>query len=146
MNKRGENMEEFITLFDQVYEKIMDKYYQTIKEETIAFSLTEREERYLNIIYKNYTITLSEFAEKSKITKPAATQIINAFVEKGYVIKTISATDKRVYHVALTKEMKKYIEKSYEKLDALYKECLSLITKQELEMLNTILHKINNSI
>lgn len=51
-------MNELITLFVEIYEKIMDKYYQTIKEETIALSLTEKEERYLHSIYKNHAITL----------------------------------------------------------------------------------------
>lgn len=139
-------MENFIMLFDELYGKIMNKYYQKITEDNMSLSLTEREERYLDIIYKQNKITLSDFSEKSKITKPAATQIINAFIDKGYVIKTISKKDKRVHYVEITKDMKKYIEKSYENLDALYKECLSLLTKNELDTLYTALLKINSHI
>lgn len=139
-------MDDFILLFDEIYEKLMDKYYQKINEESVDLSLTEREERYLSLIYKHNKITLTDFAEKSKITKPAATQIINAFIEKGYAVKTISEKDKRVHYVEVTKDMKKYIEKSYEKLDALYKECLALLTKNELDTLKVALHKINSTI
>lgn len=139
-------MDDFILLFDEIYEKIMDKYYQKINEENVDVSLTQREERYLSLIYKHNKITLTDFAEKSKITKPAATQIINAFIEKGYVVKTISEKDKRVHYVEVTKDMKKYIEKSYKKLDTLYKECLALLTKNELDTLQVALHKINRTI
>lgn len=139
-------MDNFVSLFNEIYIKFMDKYYQGVSDSTKGFKLTEREEFYLDIIYKNKKITLSDFAAQSKITKPAATQIVNKFIKDNYVIKTTSSLDKRVCYIELSEDTEKYLINSYEKLNNLYNECLSFLSKEEIDNLNDILLKINRNL
>lgn len=139
-------MDNFVTLFNDIYLKFMDKYYQDTLDSAGDFKLTEREMFYLDVIYKAKKITLSDFAIQSKITKPAATQIINKFIKYNYVIKTPSSLDKRVCYIELTKDTEKHLSQSYEKLNSLYKECLSFLSEEEVTKLNDILLKINQNL
>lgn len=120
----------------------MDKYYDS-SDILNYYDLTEREFQYLDIIYNSDQITLSDFALKSEVSKPGATQIINKFIKSGYVIKTLSTTDKRVYYIELSEEMKVYFKESYKSLNQLYDKCLSTLSKEEIENLNNILLKID---
>ena len=72
-------MENFIFVFNEIYNKFMDKYYDS-SDILNYYNLTEKEFQYLDIIYNSQQITLSDFAIKSKVSKPGATQIINKFI------------------------------------------------------------------
>lgn len=136
-------MNNFVSMFNDIYNKFMDNFHQcNIKENNI----TSSEENYLDIIYELKKITLTKFAEIAKVTKPAATQIINKYIKKGYVKKTISDSDKRVCYIELTEQVKKYFVESYEKLNKFYKDCLSFLTEEEMNQLNHILLKINDNL
>lgn len=90
-------MKNFIFVFNEIYNNFMDKYYDS-SDILNYYDLTEKEFQYLDIIYNSEQITLSDFASKSKVSKPGATQIINKFIKSEYVVKTLSKTDKRVYY------------------------------------------------
>lgn len=134
-------MENFISLFEDIHNKFMDNFNK--KKEN---DITDSENHYLNIIYTLKKLTLTKFAEVAKVTKPAATQIINKFVNKGYVIKKISENDKRVCYIELTEQIKKYLNDSYNKLNKMYKDCLSFLSEDELEQLNSLLLKVNENL
>jgi len=134
-------MDNFVSLFEDIHNKFMDNYNKKKKN-----NITNSENHYLNIIYTIKNITLSKFAEVAKVTKPAATQIINKFVSKGYVIKKVSLNDKRVCYIELTEQIKKYLEDSYNKLNTMYNDCLSFLTEEELQQFNYLLLKINNNL
>lgn len=138
-------MENFIFVFNEIYNKFMDKYYDS-SDILNYYNLTEKEFQYLDIIYNSKRITLSDFAIKSKVSKPGATQIINKFIKEKYVIKTLSNSDKRVYYIELSEDMKIYFEGSYKTLNQLYNKCLSSLSKEELKSLNAILVKINSTL
>ena len=139
-------MNNFISIFNQIYVKFMDKYYNnpTILKENKH--ITEREEYYLDIIYKDEKITITDFADKCRITKSAATQIANKFIDKKYIVKTTAVHDKRISYIELTEDMKIYFQNSYKKLDKIYNEYLSFLSKEEIETLNKILLKINRNL
>lgn len=139
-------MNNFISIFNEIYVKFMGKYYNSSRILKENKDITEKEEYYLDIIYKVKKITLTDFATKCKITKPAATQIANKFIDKKYIVKTTCTHDKRVSYLELTEDMKIYFQNSYKKLDELYNECLSFLSKEEIEILNKILIKINRNL
>lgn len=138
-------MNNFIFVFNEIYNKFMDKYYHS-SEILNYHDLTEKELKYLDIIYNSEQLTLSDFAIKSKISKPGATQIINKFIKEKYVVKTVSTIDKRVYYIELSEDMKVYFEESYKTLNKLYDECLSSLSDEEIKNLNNILIKINKNL
>lgn len=137
-------MNNFISLFEDIHEKFMNNFKQ--KDNTKNSKITNSEDKYLGIIFNLNKLTLSKFAEKAKITKPAATQIINKYIAKGYVTKKVSENDKRVCYIELTEQLKKYFDDSYKKLNKFYKECLDFLTEDELEQLNSLLLKIDNNL
>lgn len=138
-------MKNFVSIFEDIHSKFMETFYQDneLKKEE---KLTNNENFYLDIIFNLKKITLTKFAETAKVTKPAATQIINKFIDKGYVTKKTSEKDKRVCYIELTENIKKYFNDSYQKLNQIYKECMSFLTKEELNEFNTILLKINDNL
>jgi len=138
-------MNNFISLFEDIHEKFMDNFdkINKLKKEK---NISNSEENYLNIIFNLKKITLSKFAEQAKITKPAATQIINKYIDKGYVTKKVSVEDKRVCYIELTENIKKYFEESYKKLNKFYNDCLDFLTEDEFEQLNSLLLKIDNNL
>ena len=138
-------MNNFISLIDSIHDKFEDivKYNNSLNKEN---NITYNEENYLNIIFNLKKITISKFAEIAKITKPAATQIINKYIDKGYVIKQVSNKDKRVCYIEVTDKIKKYFNETYSKLNSIYNECFSVLTKEELDSLKSILLKLNNNL
>jgi len=138
-------MNNFVSIFDDIYKKIMDNFYKN-ENKKMSNDITHSEDYYLNIIYSLKKITLTKFAEIAKVTKPAATQIINKFIRKGYVVKSVSENDKRVCYVEVTEQVKKHLKESYKKLNNIYNECLSFLTEEEMTQFNHILLKINNNL
>jgi len=138
-------MNNFISLFEDIHEKFMDNFNKINKLKSEK-NISNSEENYLNIIFNLKKITLSKFAEQAKITKPAATQIINKYIDKGYVTKKVSNDDKRVCYIELTENLKKYFEDSYKKLNKFYNDCLDFLTEDEFEQLNSLLLKIDNNL
>ena len=134
-------MDNFVSLFEDIHKKFMDNYNKKKKND-----ITNAENHYLNIIYTIKNITLTKFAEVANVTKPAATQIINKFVQKGYVIKKVSNNDKRVCYIELTEKIKKYLTESYNKLNQMYNDCLSFLSEEEFEQFNNLLLKINDNL
>ncbi len=66
---------------------------------------------YLNIIEAHPNrYTSSQIADLLKITRPAVTQKINELVKKGYIIRTQSETDKRIFYLATNSDMSYYNE------------------------------------
>ena len=136
-------MNNLVSILNQLSSKFSDKIQYS---KGIRKKVTNNDDHYLDIIYSLKKITLTRFAELAKVTKPGATQIINKFVKQGYVTKTISKEDKRVCYIELTEQIKNNIEKSYQKLNKVYKDCLSCLTDEELNEFNHILLKINNNL
>ncbi len=64
---------------------------------------------YLNIIdcHPN-KYTTSQIADLLKITRPAVTQRINDLVKKGYIVRTQSETDKRIFYLSVNEDSDYY--------------------------------------
>ncbi len=60
---------------------------------------------YLNLIDAHPNkYTSSYIADLLKISRPAVTQKINELAKKGYIIRTQSETDKRIYYLSINPE------------------------------------------
>lgn len=136
-------MNNFISLMENIHDKFVDNFNKGI---SYNIKITNVENHYLNIIFNFKKITLSKFAEIAKITKPAATQIINKFINKGYVTKSICEKDKRVCYIELTNQIKNQLNETYKKINNMYNEFLSFLTKEEIEQFSYLLLKINDNL
>ncbi len=73
--------------------------------------LTYHDTLYLNIILAHPNrYTSSQIADLLKVTRPAVTQKINELAKKGYIIRTQSETDKRVFYLSVNPEQSIYTE------------------------------------
>lgn len=139
-------MENYIDLFNEIYNKFMEKYYKSNIFKEYFSNLSYRDIQYLEVIHKYKIITISELAYNLEITKSAVTQNINKLIKNGYVDKTQSESDKRNYNLTLTENVNEYFLKNDKVLNELYNDSLSGISSNEKKQLLKILEKINRSI
>jgi len=89
-------------------EKILLEFIATLdhslkKQQTADFSqLTVSQFQYLDTIAALGEPTVSEVAARLGFSKASATTALNKLVALGFVVKTQSEADKRVFHVSLT--------------------------------------------
>jgi len=136
-------MNNFLSLFNDIHNKIIDSFNKNISK---IESVTKDEKKYLNIIYNLKKTTLTKFAELAEVSKPAATQIVNKFIDRGLVTKTVSLEDRRICYIELTEQIKKHFVENYKKLNKMCKECLSFLSEEEFEQFSNLLLKINENL
>lgn len=64
--------------------------------------LTECQCRYLKILDANEPLTSGQFAQLICVSKPTVSQLINRFIEDGYVVKEGCPHDKRSCYIRMT--------------------------------------------
>lgn len=77
--------------------------------------------------------TLKVFAETMGISQPNATYKVNTLVEKGYVEKLLSESDRREMHLYTTRKAKKIIQDGEINPETLEQELRAKFTEQELQ-------------
>ncbi len=80
-------------------------------------NLSYHDTLYLNIIEAHPNkYTSSQIADLLKITRPSVTEKINQLCKKGYILRTQSETDKRVFYLSINPNSPKDYEttESYE--------------------------------
>lgn len=138
-------MKEISILIPSIYNKF-EKLQKSEKISAFIPEITVSEEYYLDILYSLKNPTFTEFAQKSQITKPAASQIIKNLIEKKYVEKVQCKKDRRVYYIKINDEVKKHLEECEVYLKEKYEKCLSFLSKDEKRYLVNILFKIDKSL
>ena len=95
-------------LFD-IIEKL-NNYTVSSREKQISkcqmSPLTECQERYLRLLDEYEPLTSGEFAKLICVSKPTVTQLINRFIDCGYVRKEACPNDRRAWYIRLTDEGK----------------------------------------
>lgn len=87
----------------------MDEF-NLIRDSEYGEKLTYINILHLYIISHTEKITVSELANKLKMSRPAITQKINDLEKLGMIVKTRSNEDKRVFYISLSKELKEILK------------------------------------
>lgn len=132
-------------LVEEINKKFLEKYYEISEGIEERLELSERDFYYLRIIFEAQKMNLTEFSKISKVSKPAGTRIINKYLKKGYVIKEVSEEDKRFSYIQLSDELKNYLEKDQQIANRVYESFLSVLNKNERELLEKLLVKIKSN-
>ena len=132
-------------LVEQINKKFLEKYYEISEGIEERLELSERDFYYLRIIFEAQKMNLTEFSKISKVSKPAGTKIINKYLKKGYVIKEVSEEDKRFSYIQLSDELKNYLEKDQQIANRVYESFLSVLNKNERELIEKLLVKIKSN-
>ncbi len=126
--------------FIEQIEKLLIK--EKISEKSESKGVTKSEEHYLAILASLDNPTFTSFSKKAGITRPAATQIIGKFIEKGYVIKVNNPDDKREYFLRFNDCISEYLEKRDEIFANILNDKFSVLSKKELRDFSKILKKL----
>lgn len=132
--------------FSELYDKVLIRYQNDHNRNQQFPDLSGNEEHYINLLYEINRPTLTSFAKKAQISKPAATRILHGFLNRGYVLKEPSLTDKRVSYLKLNKDLQNYCLENTRLFDKVFIECISTLSKEEVKQLNYLIRKVNQKI
>jgi len=95
-------MEELLIEFINTLDLSLKKMQARVGDSAGMANLTIHQFQYLDAIHSLGKPTITEIAEQLKITKASVTAGVNKLADMGYLVKTRSSVDKRVFHVSLT--------------------------------------------
>lgn len=95
----------FLDTINHFYYQMSLRELRMTKDTGSYKELTNNSMVYLDIISQTEQCTVSKLADALSITKSAVTMKVNELVKRGFLVKTQSATDKRVFFLTLHPEM-----------------------------------------
>lgn len=127
--------------FDRVYTKFKLHFYQKVfsRFETREATLTTVESFCMEGICALGEPTVAEFAQMMHISTPNASYKINSLIQKGYVEKIRSETDRREYHLRPTPKYLEYYNISYSYLQTVVERTKARFTPEEVAKLEEML-------
>lgn len=125
--------------------RLLDNHY-------LGSEYTPTEARVLFEIYENDGLNAAHIAKTMNIDKSYLSRIIKAHEKKGYLIRSVSASDSRVYHLHLTElglvQTKDFIQRSNQQIGDIIQslnreECAELM--KALNTITSILESCNKA-
>jgi DNA-binding MarR family transcriptional regulator len=109
-------MEKLLIEFVNTFDLSLKKLQEEMGDGSGISRLTISQFQYIDAIYELGEPTITEIADKLNFTKASVTTGIHKLSNMGYVIKTQSSEDKRVFHVSLTEAGGQLIKAKYQVL------------------------------
>ena len=129
---------EFVNTLDSSFKKLLT--------ETNSISgvsqLTISQFQYINAIHELKQPTITEIAHQLSIAKASVSTGINKLIDKGFVTKTQSEQDKRIFYVSLTEIGEKLINAKHKALKEYVEFINTTLSKEEKEHFEAILIKL----
>ena len=135
-------MEQLLLEFVDTLDQTMKKLHQDLGTVDGFTRLTIHQFQYIEAIHDLGEPTISEVAEKLKITKASVTVGLKKLIQAGYIFKRQSLEDKRVYHVRLTDISGRLISAKYQAVKEYGALVNSVLSAEEANQLENILTKI----
>lgn len=134
--------------FAAVYSKFKLHFYRKVFAhfEDREASLTTVETFCMEIIQALGTPTINEFASFVQISSPNAAYKVNSLIQKGYLRKVRSQSDRREYHLEVTKKYIDYYNVSYRYLSTVMGRIKQRFSAQEVAQLEEMLHVISTEL
>lgn len=129
---------EFIDTLDSSFKKLLED----VRSTNGVSQLTISQFQYIDAIHELGEPTITEIAEKLAITKASSTAGVNKLVEKGYLNKTQSAQDKRIFHVNLTDRSRQLIDAKYQALREYGEFVQAALSEEEVKQFEAIVTKL----
>ena len=132
---------EFIKTLDQALKKMQQQV-----DDGIGFSrLTISQFQYLDAIHQLGNPTITELANQLQITKASVTAGVTRLIGLGYVEKTQSQEDRRVFHVKLTHAAGRIVKARSQTLKEYGEFIRNSLTQEEAFQFEKILAKLVSS-
>jgi DNA-binding MarR family transcriptional regulator len=132
----------------EVYTKFKIHFYQEMfkKLHSRETTLTIVELFCVEIIYSLNEPTIKEFADFIGISSPNAAYKIACLIEKGYIEKVQSETDRREFHLHVTDKYLEYLNLSQGYVSTVAKRVEERFTEQRVEAFADILQDMSNDL
>ncbi|MCX7748031.1 MAG: MarR family transcriptional regulator [Clostridia bacterium] len=135
-------MEQLLTEFINTLDLSVKKSQEAMEDQFGITKLTFNQLQYVNAIYELMEPTITEIANKLNITKASVTAGINKLVNLGYVVKTQSGEDRRVFHVSLTEAGEQLIKAKFKVIKEYSEFILASLSEEETNQFKDILTKL----
>jgi len=135
-------MEKFLIEFVDTLDQSLKKLQRQVGSGSGFSTLTINQFHYIDAIARLGEPTITEIAEELKITKASVTGGVNKLIALGFVQKTRSSDDHRVFHVRLTQAAQELIEARYQALHEYGQFILSVLSEEEARQFETTVVKI----
>jgi len=106
--------------------------------------ITMNQMHYLETIPKLGNPTSADLADSLGVTRPSVSAIVKKLVDTGYLTKTKSIIDGRVYYLHLTDKGLRFNELHSEVHQILARRIIENLNKDEIEDLASLLGKLTN--
>ena len=129
---------EFINTLDLSFKELEEE----VGDRSGVVKLTIHQLQYIDAINALAEPNITEIAERLNITKASVTSGIQKLIRLGYVTKTQSQQDKRVYHVSLTAAGERLIHAKYQALGEYGSFIRSALSEEEARQFEKTLRKL----
>ncbi|MBU3806383.1 MAG: MarR family winged helix-turn-helix transcriptional regulator [Candidatus Fournierella pullistercoris] len=134
--------------FSDVYSKFKLHFYQKVfaRFQDREASLTTVETFCMEIIQALNKPTINEFASFVQISPPNAAYKVNSLIKKGYLKKVRSSSDRREYHLVITKKYEDYYNISYNYLSTVMNRIQERFSPAEVQKMGEMLTIISEEL
>ncbi len=133
-----------LNITNKINLKFYRRIFSVVKER--EGSLTAMEVFSLEVIHAMGEPTISEFAEFIGISRPGASYKVASLMQKGYVIKEVSADDKREFRLRLTDKYRDYFGLYENSLRESVQDKLTTLSDREKEHLEQFLTQLSSDL
>ena len=109
-------------------------------------SLTTVELFCVEVIYALKNPTVAEFANFINVSSPNAAYKVNSLIQKGYIEKVQSETDRREYHLHVTDKYYNYFNLSQKYVNTVVERSREYFTPEQIELMDNVLRDMSREL
>ena len=135
--------------FAQIYTKFKLHFYRQVFSSSLQnreATLTTVETFCMEIIQAMGSPTVNEFASFVHISPPNAAYKVNSLIQKGYLKKVQSQSDRREYHIVPTQKYMDYYNVSYTYLSTVLQRVEKRFPPEDVKKLEEMLQVISREL
>ncbi len=135
-------------VFNEIYDKFKLNFYRTIFSSfsNRESSLTASETFCTEVVKGLNKPTINELGEFLRISQPNTAYKVNNLVKKGYVTKTQSTADKRVFYLDVTDKFNDYEKIKYEYINLVLSRTRERFCEEDIEKFTEMLNIISQEL
>ena len=132
----------------EVYTKFKIHFYQEMFKHLNSreTSLTTVELFCVEVIYALKNPTVAEFANFINVSSPNAAYKVNSLIQKGYIEKVQSETDRREYHLHVTDKYYNYFNLSQKYVNTVVERSREYFTPEQIELMANVLRDMSREL
>jgi DNA-binding MarR family transcriptional regulator len=135
-------MEKLLIDFIDTLDSSLKKFQKQLGDGSGISKLTINQYHYIDAVHELGEPTITQIARKLNITKASVTAGINKLVYLGFLRKTQSLEDKRVFHVRLNQSGEELIAAKYMALKEYGQFITEALSDQEVNQFEKIITKL----